>query len=148
MITNKVLSAIKRATGAGNVTPKMRLSADLNVEDSLDMYDIIVELEETFNISIPDEEISRKFRTTQDIYVFEIIEFVNKSIKNMKPTPLKPVAGLYTLNSERNRAICCLTEKECDKFSPSMIGIKANWCRRTGCKLAENFYRLAAQKIR
>lgn len=148
MVTSKVLDVIKEATGVGNVTPKMRLVADLGVEDSLDMYDVMVALEEAFKISIPEEEIARKFRIEQDVYVFEIIEFVNKSIRQKKDTILKPIAGLYSLAPSKDKAVCCLTEKSCDKITPQMLGTKANWCRRTNCRLAENFYRLVSQKIK
>ena len=147
MITSRVLSALKDATGAGNITPKMRLTADLGVEDSLDMYDIKVALEDEFKISISDEEVARKFRLEQDISVFEIIELVKKYVKNNKKTELNPIKGLYTINPSRSgTALCCLTGKECDKITSYMLGTKINWCSKIGCELAYNFYRLAAYK--
>lgn len=47
------------------VVPQARLNKDL-MADSLDMVEVIIELENEFNISVPDERIGT-FETVQDL---------------------------------------------------------------------------------
>lgn len=50
------------------ITPESRLNEDLAV-DSLDAIELIMTLEEEFDVSIPDEE-AQKFKTVGDIITF------------------------------------------------------------------------------
>jgi acyl carrier protein len=51
-----------------NVSDKTRLREDLNV-DSLDAVELIMELEDTFNVKISDDE-AQKLKTIGDIVSF------------------------------------------------------------------------------
>lgn len=51
-----------------NIIPEARLEDDLNA-DSLDFIDLIMAIEEEFNIEIPDEE-ANKLTTVKDIILY------------------------------------------------------------------------------
>ncbi|MBW1980944.1 MAG: acyl carrier protein [Deltaproteobacteria bacterium] len=52
----------------GDITPEASVVDDLGA-DSLDVVELIMALEEEFNLEIPDEE-AEKIKNVQDIYTF------------------------------------------------------------------------------
>lgn len=48
-----------------NITENAKFSEDLNA-DSLDMVDLVMEIEETYDIKIPDEDVEN-FKTVKDV---------------------------------------------------------------------------------
>jgi len=67
-ISNKVFSIVKNQINHGNVSMTSDLIDEHNA-DSLDMVEIIVEIEEVFKIEIPDEKIET-LRTVGDIVFY------------------------------------------------------------------------------
>jgi acyl carrier protein len=55
-------------TPASEVVPKADLADDLDI-DSLSMVEVVVSMQDKFNIEIPDEDL-RGLRTVQDVVVY------------------------------------------------------------------------------
>jgi acyl carrier protein len=70
MILDKIRDVVikKFKVQPENVTVATRLREDLNV-DSLDAVELIMELEDTFNVKISDDE-AQKLKTIGDIVTF------------------------------------------------------------------------------
>ena len=66
----KFQKVVQRYTGNENITVvgSMQLLSDMGLS-SYEMYELICEVEDEFNIAVPDEVISR-FKTVQDIIDF------------------------------------------------------------------------------
>lgn len=69
-IAEKVTELIveKLSVDAADVTPEASFTQDLGA-DSLDTVELIMELEKTFNVSIPDEE-AEKIQTVGDAIAY------------------------------------------------------------------------------
>ncbi|MEG1581662.1 MAG: acyl carrier protein [Clostridia bacterium] len=76
MILDKVKSILSKQLGASEegITELTNISVDLGA-DSLDLVEILMSLEEEFNISIPDEAIP-SIKTVGDL-----VTYINKNIK-------------------------------------------------------------------
>jgi acyl carrier protein len=70
MVLDKIRDVVvkKFKVQPGNVSSTTRLREDLNV-DSLDAVELIMELEDTFNVKISDDE-AQKLKTIGDIVSF------------------------------------------------------------------------------
>lgn len=64
----KELIVEKLSVDAADVTPEASFTQDLGA-DSLDTVELIMELEKTFNVSIPDEE-AEKIQTVGDAIAY------------------------------------------------------------------------------
>lgn len=64
---DQIVKILKRYTDRDpqDITPDSRLQSDLEL-NSLDVVNIVIEFEDTFNISISDDEITKFFKV-QDI---------------------------------------------------------------------------------
>ena len=67
---NRIVEIIATQLGIDNadVTPEASVVDDLGA-DSLDVVELIMALEEEFNLEIPDEE-AEKIKNVQDIFVY------------------------------------------------------------------------------
>lgn len=73
-VEKKVLEIIQNKLGlAKKPTPEKKINDDLGA-DSLDEVEIVMELEDCFDISIPDEEIERLKK------VKDIVEYIKSKI--------------------------------------------------------------------
>lgn len=60
---DRVIAIVKKETGVDEITPETSLTQDIGV-DSLDKIQIAMELEEEFNLSIPDDDLDDKGNDT------------------------------------------------------------------------------------
>lgn len=69
-VTGRVMAAVATVAGteAGALRPDTELVTDLNL-DSLAMFELVIELEEAYDLRISDEDIDR-IRTIDDIVEF------------------------------------------------------------------------------
>ena len=76
MVLDKIRDVVvkKFKVQSQNVTAATRLREDLNV-DSLDAVELIMELEDTFNVKISDDE-AQKLKTIGDI-----VNFIQPKVK-------------------------------------------------------------------
>jgi acyl carrier protein len=67
VISERVLAAVAPVAGtdSGDLRPETELVNDLNL-DSLAMFELVIELEESYDLRISDEDIDR-IRTIEDI---------------------------------------------------------------------------------
>jgi len=67
VISERVLAAVATVAGtdSGDLRPETELVNDLNL-DSLAMFELVIELEESYDLRISDEDIDR-IRTIEDI---------------------------------------------------------------------------------
>ena len=73
-LTSKILTIISKDTGCGKkIRPEDRIVEDLKI-DSLDRLMIVNDLEDEFNITVEDEELSRV------VVVQDIIDAVGRKI--------------------------------------------------------------------
>jgi acyl carrier protein len=70
----KAIIATQLMVDEEEVTPKSTLVDDLGA-DSLDVVEIVVQIEEDFDLEIPDEE-AENFKTVQDV-----IDGINRNMK-------------------------------------------------------------------
>jgi acyl carrier protein len=69
-VRDRIVEIIANQLGIdqGDVTPEASVVDDLGA-DSLDVVELIMALEEEFNLEIPDEE-AEKIKNVQDIFVY------------------------------------------------------------------------------
>lgn len=60
--------AYKLGTTADKVTPEIKVGGELQ-DDSLDHFMIVIDLEDEFNLEIPDEDVE-KWKTVADVIAY------------------------------------------------------------------------------
>ena len=70
-ILEKLQDIMIKSFNQGNITMETNIREDLDL-DSLDFVDLILEIEETWGISIPDD-VAQSFTTVKDV-----IEYIKK----------------------------------------------------------------------
>jgi acyl carrier protein len=70
----KVQTVVADKLDAGKITPEASFTNDLGA-DSLDVVELVMALEEEFDVEIPDEE-AEKLQTVQSV-----VDYINTKIK-------------------------------------------------------------------
>ena len=67
-ILEKLQDIMIKSFNQGNITMETNIREDLDL-DSLDFVDLILEIEETWNVAIPDE-VAQGFTTVKDVVTY------------------------------------------------------------------------------